>query len=409
MKTINFLLPIFFLQINTNSQWFLLNSGTQEILYTANFINVNTGWIIGQSKIFKTMNGGINWVNQSPNNFMYARAGLFINENTGWVAGSADLILKTTNSGSTWFYQSAIANTNWHDIFFINDLTGWIVGTSGQIIKTTDGGNSWIRQISGIMDFLYSEYFIDLNTGWVVGDHGRIIKTTNSGNNWILQLGGTISDLKEVFFFDSNSGWIAGHQGIILKTTNGGNSWILAGSLGTTVILVDINFINNMTGWIIGSLNNGVTGTIILTTDGGNNWAPQIGAGPYELASIDMVNSSTGYIAGWNGTILKTTNGGAIGIKPISEIIPSEFKLYQNYPNPFNPSTNMIFDIPKSSYVKIGIYDLLGKEIAIIIGEYLISGTYKTSWNANAFSSGTYIIKLMADNFIETKKMVLMK
>jgi len=124
---------------------------------------------------------------------------------------------------------------------------------------------------------------------------------------------------------------------------------------------------------------------------------------------MDIINSSVGYISGFNGIILKTTNGGEIGIKPISENIPTEFKLNQNYPNPFNPATNIEFDIPKSSYVKLNVYDILGKEITVLVDEFVRAGRYKVTLNAEKFTTGIYIYKLATENFIQTKKMILLK
>ncbi len=94
--------------------------------------------------------------------------------------------------------------------------------------------------------------------------------------------------------------------------------------------------------------------------------------------------------------------------------IPSDFKLYQNFPNPFNPSTKIKFTIPqevrgKMQYVKLKIYDVLGNEIATIIDEEKTAGTYSIEYNASGLPSGIYFYKLRAGNFIETKKMLLIK
>lgn len=88
---------------------------------------------------------------------------------------------------------------------------------------------------------------------------------------------------------------------------------------------------------------------------------------------------------------------------------PAEFKLYANYPNPFNPVTNIIFDIPKSSYVKLTIYNILGNEVATLINDELKVGRYLVSWNASKYPSGIYFYKLIADDFTDVKKMILLK
>ena len=87
----------------------------------------------------------------------------------------------------------------------------------------------------------------------------------------------------------------------------------------------------------------------------------------------------------------------------------SDFHLYQNYPNPFNPSTKLKYHLANSGFVSLRIYDVLGKEIATLVNEEKLAGTYEVQFNASAFPSGIYFYKLQAGNYIQTKKMVLMK
>ncbi len=98
-----------------------------------------------------------------------------------------------------------------------------------------------------------------------------------------------------------------------------------------------------------------------------------------------------------------------IGIKNISTEIPKEFKLEQNYPNPFNPVTNIRFDVAKSGLVKIVIYDLLGKEVSIVVNRQLTPGRYVIDFNGENLSSGIYFYKLITDDFVSIKKMTLLK
>ncbi len=106
---------------------------------------------------------------------------------------------------------------------------------------------------------------------------------------------------------------------------------------------------------------------------------------------------------------------GLIGIKTISEQMPSHYTLSQNYPNPFNPSTVIKFQVTGSGIVKLSIYDILGKEVSTLLNQQLNPGTYEANWNASDFPSGVYFYKLVVgDNtnnggFIATKKMILIK
>ena len=91
-------------------------------------------------------------------------------------------------------------------------------------------------------------------------------------------------------------------------------------------------------------------------------------------------------------------------------VIPKEFRLYQNYPNPFNPTTKISFDLPKDIRVTIIIYDILGREVTKIINnEFRTTGKYTTEFNASTFSSGIYFYQIRAGEFIQAKKMLLVK
>ena len=98
------------------------------------------------------------------------------------------------------------------------------------------------------------------------------------------------------------------------------------------------------------------------------------------------------------------------GIQQVSNNIPKAFKLGSNYPNPFNPNTMFKFEIPKTELIKIVIYDILGREVAILMNEKLNPGVYEANWNAGNYSSGVYFYQLIADGqIIDTKKMILLK
>ncbi|MCI0448948.1 MAG: T9SS type A sorting domain-containing protein [Chlorobi bacterium] len=98
-----------------------------------------------------------------------------------------------------------------------------------------------------------------------------------------------------------------------------------------------------------------------------------------------------------------------IGIRPISSNVPVKFNLSQNYPNPFNPAANIKFDIPKSAFIKLVIYDVIGREVSVLVNEQLSAGSYKADWDASNYPSGVYFYKLQAGDYRETKKMVLVK
>jgi hypothetical protein len=98
-----------------------------------------------------------------------------------------------------------------------------------------------------------------------------------------------------------------------------------------------------------------------------------------------------------------------IGIRKISSLITSDFFLSQNFPNPFNPSTKIRFDIQKSCFVSLRIYNSQGREISTIVNETLSPGTYENNFDASEFPSGIYFYRLQSDIFSDTKKMILIK
>lgn len=119
-----------------------------------------------------------------------------------------------------------------------------------------------------------------------------------------------------------------------------------------------------------------------------------------------------GQISSMNGVIVQTAVFDTIlpfGITNLNTGVPKEFSLEQNYPNPFNPVTNIKFAIPKSSDVKIRVYDIIGNEVAVIYSGYLYAGYYIADFNASGLASGVYFYKLEADNFSSVKRMVLVK
>ena len=88
---------------------------------------------------------------------------------------------------------------------------------------------------------------------------------------------------------------------------------------------------------------------------------------------------------------------------------PMFFGLSQNYPNPFNPATTISFSLPTGSFVSLKVFDLIGREVAIIVSQELFAGTYTRQWNATNMSSGIYFYRLQAGSFTETKKLILLK
>jgi len=164
--------------------------------------------------------------------------------------------------------------------------------------------------------------------------------------------------------------------------------------------------------------NNHTTFEYQYSTDGGVTWPQSIlGYNSYDTVSFLLpntiyyfrarVNNQVGYSPFSN--IAFDTTFWPVGIITINNEMPKQFNLSQNYPNPFNPVTNITFDLPKESTVKLTVYDALGKEVIVLVNQNLQAGSYKADWNASDYPSGIYFYKLEAGSFVETKKMILKK
>ena len=109
-----------------------------------------------------------------------------------------------------------------------------------------------------------------------------------------------------------------------------------------------------------------------------------------------------------SGNVVFGVTTSPIGIQQISSIV-KEFSLSQNYPNPFNPNTKINFAIPKGEFVSLRVYDMLGREVKVLVSENLAAGEYQADFDAKGLSSGMYYYSLRAGEFVDVKKMVIVK
>lgn len=129
--------------------------------------------------------------------------------------------------------------------------------------------------------------------------------------------------------------------------------------------------------------------------------------GTWILKIYDRNTGNTGILNAWSLSFVIGLN--PIGIQNISSETPTEYTLSQNYPNPFNPVTNIEFSIPKSSFIKLTIYDISGRELDVLVNQNMNAGKYKADWDASKYSSGVYFYRITAGNYTEVKKMMLVK
>jgi photosystem II stability/assembly factor-like uncharacterized protein len=447
---------------NGGDNWFMLNSPTPYAFQTIFFTDINTGYAAGQNgTIIKTTNSGLNWFTQSSGTSNMILILHFLNSNTGYGCGYSGTILKTTNGGSNWLPQTSGTTLNLLSINFYDQNVGYVTGNGGKFLKTINGGLNWIDMPTGVSNNLGKMAITGVNTVYTQGTQGIILKTTNGGTSFVSQNSGTSLYLTSTEFKSVNTGYTAGANGFITKTTNGGLNWI-AQPTPTTSQLQWIYFLNDTLGWACGE-----NGTILKTTSGGvvtpiptapiltsplngsvlytstpiMDWNDVLNATSYKITISPnsgfsvITDSATVNLSLYQvppGKLLSNityywrvnaTNQFGTGpwstiwmfiiypnsITQISGKIPEEFSLYQNFPNPFNPSTNIKFDIPKASSVRIDIYDSKGSLTENLFKGNLSAGAYISKWDASKYGSGIYFVKLRSEEFISVKRMVLIK
>jgi hypothetical protein len=104
-----------------------------------------------------------------------------------------------------------------------------------------------------------------------------------------------------------------------------------------------------------------------------------------------------------------TFNSSSTDVHPSDGVTPSSFELSQNYPNPFNPTTSISYQLPVASNVRLVVYDVLGREVAVLVNETRPGGRYMVQFDASGLSSGVYLCRLTAGSFTRTLMMLLLK
>jgi photosystem II stability/assembly factor-like uncharacterized protein len=215
-----------------------------------------------------------------------------------------------------------------NDVFFIDSLTGWSAYGAGGIWRTDDGGLNWKIQTPVVRynSFLWggitslnivSLYFTNRDTGFACGMRDTLLYTVDGGTTWLKKHldAGSGNNFRWIRFPNPAHGWIAGDS-VILHTTDGGATWARL----TTPIADSgftwqrVEFTDTLNGWIRCTSKTPygmVTGRFYQTNDGGTTWTRQLDGKEQNITSAFYLDKNTGWAAGSQGTIWKTTNGGA--------------------------------------------------------------------------------------------------
>lgn len=339
-KKILFLAAFFILIINANAQFNapcapIYPSG---VIHQIFFLNADTGFAagenLGKGKISRTTDGGNTWTNvyTSATNLEWVYDVCFTDASTGFAACENGIILATTNGGANWFTAFTSANVaHFKSIYFPSALVGYAVGDGnpqGPIYKTTDGGNTWAAQTSNATSFLSDVFFTDNSNGYAVGDFD-VLKTTDGGTTWskITTITNPLNfEYTSVYSLSANTCYVVAAIEV-KKTNDGGNTWTTYSfpplAPPNVYYSASIRAIDSLTWYAVGAnidttTFNG-TGAILKSIDAGQTWN-NINTPTNNTLLLNkfvddvcFLDPQTGYVAGDDGVILKTTNG-ACGI-----------------------------------------------------------------------------------------------
>ncbi len=387
------------LMSSSNGQWRLIMGGDGGDV-NVDFSNPNNVYAERPNFTFlKSIKAG--------NGFSYAQTGIPINSSTHETTDRTLFItpfsMDPNNSqilvaGTYRIYRTTNAAGNWTSIS--PDLSG--DGYSKVSAVTVAKGNSKI---------IYAAY-----------TNGKIWVTQQADTNWTeidqISTNGTplayctslaTNPTDDGTVYATYSGYFARDK--VFKSTNYGQTWTnVSGNLPNIPVQCLVVNPNNLQNLIIGTDLG-----IFTSFDGGKSWT-QDNSGLANVAVFDLDYRAS------DNTIFAATHGRGMfsapltvtGVQNTNSNIPTTFHVFQNYPNPFNPSTIIQYSLPQANKVKIVVYDISGKEIAILADNFQNAGTYNVTWtgknnSGQQVASGIYFYSVQAGNFSQTNKMVLLK
>jgi photosystem II stability/assembly factor-like uncharacterized protein len=406
------ILLIFNFTLNINNctcQWQQVTNGLvsttsiYSFTFCGNIIFAGTN----NSGVYLSTNYGLNWSQTSLNGkriLSLATLGNNILAGT-WQYG----LYRSTNNGTDWTQimlngkTVQVLATSGNNIYA--GLETSPVGDSGGVYVSTNFGANWIQK--GIINSSVWSLAINGNNIFAGTVYNGLYFSTDNGSNWIQ------SALNNYFIYSLailGNNIFAGLGGSlgVYRSTNNGINWIPT-ALNNKEVQALATIGNNIFAGAYDYSTN--TCDIYLSTNYGTSWLNKSQGFSGVNTTIEALLIANNYIfAGTYGkSVWRRNYSEIIGVKNINNEISSSYSLQQNYPNPFNPTTNIRYDLPKNGFVKLVVYDELGREIETLVNEKHTAGKYDAIFNASQYPSGVYFYKLTTDNFSETKKMLLIK
>jgi len=406
-------------------------SSNPQVNFSAVDRNVCWGSNVGNSQYLRTTDGGTNWTVSTITGATGAAGTSItaIDANTAWVATTGG-VFKTTDGGSTWAKQTtAFSGSGGYPdaIHFFDSNNGVCVGDpSGgywDIYTTTNGGTNWTRVPSGNIPSPLTDENRAENGSYSVGNgfwfgtyNTSLYRTTDRGMTWTAArniIGGGSGF--GFAFKDSLNGmactFVGGNK--ISRTSNGGATWtpilpVPSGLSGLSNYY--IAYAKGTSGSYVITSNNNTGGPLsalpgsAYSNDNGATWT-QINTVP--LGSMAFSSDGFGWSGGVNDAVYKWDNN-LVSVGQSKGIVEG-FRLEQNYPNPFNPTTKIQFSIVNSQFAILKVFDVLGREVTTLVNEQLQPGSYETTFDASGLASGVYLYRLQAGDFVQTKKILLLR
>ena len=403
--------------VNCVYNWTSQTSGTTSAFNTVKAVNNMIGWAGGAgATVRKTTDGGATWTNGNPNpgvinGTIYAIESF--GADTAWCTTSpgATFIYRTVNGGTNWTQVHTQTGGFWNVIKFKNNTTGFIqgdpVGARWSLWKTTDAGATWdssgmfLPQNAAEAGWNNSASLRGDNI-WFGTNNTRVYYSSDFGSNWTSSPTTGSLNGYSIHFNSPMLGLVGGTA--IVKTTDGGTTYsapITVPGAGNILGLGGDgdNFWCGRGAVIYGSTDAGATWASVFTPTGTVNG----------MSIVKTGDCATGWAVGATGSISRLDGVvSGLGNGNVAEL-PSSFKLDQNYPNPFNPTTKIKFALPKAGLVSLKVYDMLGREVQTLINQQLNAGEFIADFDGANLSSGTYFYRLQVGDFVEIKKMVLLK
>jgi len=367
------------------------------------FVNDTLGFGFGQ----RTLDGGKTWqeMTQRTNSSLFFttdKVGYMVSNN----ATKSNVYYKTTDGGLTWVDKSNVYPGIGGILDFPSPDTGYVI-CQNEVYKTIDAGESW-QKVKGefqLSSFKHSIDFVTNDIGFVATDAGG---TSNSIHLFTTRDGGDSWEWNEIPFKYQNP--FSGTRSVassatdvfaisvyelkseILYSADAGRTWT-SQFRDTGVTLSDIQFPTRDTGYVVGfRFDEGTldTGMVLKTTDRGTTWKVQRTHYQKPIHSCHFINGSTGWLAGYNGAILHTTNGGHnLGVADVRSAIK-----WRLVPNPMTSQAVLETDTQIMGKKELTIYSMNGQSIGnytYLTGEALII-------DASHLTSGLYFFHLTADN-----------